>query len=169
MSEWTDLDVNQLPSDILVAGAYVWKMRRPGCALTDCPWFIDEITTEALRPFPKYIFSYRRPEGWEPKECPTCESPDKTNRRIVIDSASRFHGLCPNTWHDEPKAPTHEEIIDKSKFWSFDGIGWDSVVGIGYSKSLNHKIYYKMSNGTRLWASQFADRQSADIPPEESK
>ena len=58
---------------------------------------------------------YSSPEGWEPKECPTCGSDDKRARKLLAPPGMPHAGqVCPDPWHDEPKAPTLGEVKDDS-------------------------------------------------------
>ena len=194
MDKWQELDANNLPSDILVKDA--WKR--------EYKTSIGEWATDTLAHISKHIdYRIRRPEGWEPNECPTCGSgakraftspcystlkhdpwhdepnecptcgsPNKNNHRIKYKETGEwtdqkytggYHYRCCNQWHDEPKPPTHEEIM-KPRFWQMDKPDyWRTIVGC--RKILGCKTLYLMNDA---WCNPeyFINRQSADIPPE---
>ena len=131
MSKWQELDVHKLPPDILMEG--IWEIG----------------------------YRIRRPETWEPKECPNCGSDDKAvhkKRRITYEDGSHeMIKYCTDSWHDEPKQPTHEEII--TRWWNIDGI-WQRAL------SYERNIYRFMDHMVK-GRSEFIKIKSADIPPEE--
>lgn len=124
MSKRRDLDPKKMPTDIADPGA--WKFKYPlgeWFQITDIPR-AGEVLKGIFAMHHDGCYSgvrIRRPEGWEPKECPTCGSPDKGARLFVAPPGMPHAGQeCPDLWHDEPKAPKIKEIILNGKVFQSD-------------------------------------------------
>lgn len=174
MNEWKELDINNLPSDILVDGA--WELN----LLNDLgDWNRVAGTHGDYLQYAKEGLSYRirRPEGWiepqgvkftikddltpmELKECPRCGS----TSRVAFNNPGgcSFDNRDYHPWHDEPKAPTHEEIM--TKWWRLDNGVWVKV----WFYDPGSSEYRTGMTGQFRSTSWFTNRQSADIPPEKS-
>ena len=130
----------------------------------------------------------RRIEASGPEDCPTCHSYEKAiKKRIYIASRiseEEYRGRCPDTWHDEPDAPTHDSRLPEThtdtpmppvkppkdyqpthkermtKWWRLDDGVWCRVSGY------HNKYGYYMPWNKYVPASYFTNRESADTPPE---
>ena len=192
-NEWRDLDVNNLPSDILVEGA--WETQHEESDPMKGKWY--SITVIAAGKVQSQ-YRIRRPEGWEPKECPRCGGPadngydheDPPNPYMCTKCHSMEYGepeecptcgscdkranptkvsrtkfvLCTDTWHDEPKAPTHKEIL-APRFWKCDDGVWRKLI-IYRPQSISARFGFLLNGKewgvNELW---FINRESADTPP----
>ena len=160
MNEWQELDKDNVPSDILAEEAWEREYRSSGKAWIRARTYTLHADT---------LYRIRRPEGWEPKECPTCRSPNKSNIRIRYKETYEWtdwkytggcHYRCGNSWHNDSKQPTHKEIM--TKWWKLDNGAWVRV----WFYDFKCKEYRMGSGGTFHSPHFFINRQSADIPPE---
>jgi len=161
VNEWQELDPYNLPPDILKPGA--WEFEYKANDGFDGPKEYKRTTN--LNGFIErwYSFRTRRPEGWEPSECPTCGSEDKQTRLFYAFSGAFLNTgrECTDPWHDQPKAPTHEEIM-APRYWKDNRGRWKQI--LAYHPDSEHGPY--VIDGDGRSASWFINRESADIPPE---
>lgn len=121
MDEWKGFDPCNLSDcpDILVPGA--WEIEYQ---LSPVVGWVGSLDPDGPQSLVHAIQNgldcrRRRPEGWEPKECPRCGSPNKSDRVFISSSRkppiSDSHAIeCPDPWHDEPEAPTLGDIKEDS-------------------------------------------------------
>ena len=193
-NEWQELDIQNLPgTDVFNPGSWEWQHRPTG---GDWGNIFKGISHEKYPSGSEFSLPLdgeiriRRPEGWEPKGCPTCgygnkayfskklklgccdcgfpnpwydeQEPDKcptcgSPHKDVFVNECILLNPHPDPWHDEPKAPTHEEIM--TKWWRLDDGVWFKVDGY-HPKHSYHTPWNKYTP-----SSFFTTRQSADIPP----
>ena len=63
MNEWQNLDTDNVPNDLFKEGAWEREHRREE---------VKRWVNSGAAFFIENGYRIRRPEGWEPKECPTC-------------------------------------------------------------------------------------------------
>jgi hypothetical protein len=145
--EWQELDIENVPSDLFKPGAWEYQY------FDGEDWNIIDFKTVYTTPyvFNKMKSRIRRPEGLEPSECPNCGSNFKQSRPP----------FCRNEWHDQPKEPTHEEIM-APRYWKDNRGRWKQI--LAYHPDSEHGPY--VIDGDGRSASWFINRESADIPPE---
>ena len=151
MNDWQELDVDNMPNDLFRKNAWDIEYYYPH---TDV-W----ISCYGAVNFNEYKYRIRRPEGWEPKECPTCGS----KRKIAFYPEGGCDSLNHDSWHDESIQPTHEEIM--TKWWQCDCGDWQKVVSCAPKSIKSGETRYIMDGGNFSYR-YFTSRQSADIPPE---
>lgn len=133
MSEWKDLDRNNMPSDILVDGAWEFEADDFGNLVGGRFTLLGDLFYETMvkqlrlgRPY-----RIRRHKGWEAKKCPSCGSENKAvllQGTWKVGEAPSLTRVCFDPYHNEPKQesatdkatrleevfapkhPTHEEI-----------------------------------------------------------
>ena len=153
MNEWKELQIDNLPTDILT-GDYEWEifnnLFKWSIAHGEGSHILSLIISKINCGEEPYRYRYRKPE---PK-C-TCEGWEK-NR-----SNKPYCPYCDTYMQKpEPKQPTHKEIMTK---WWLSSSLWVKVMSYDrdekkYETPINYEYYD--------W---FIGRESADIPPEGPK
>ena len=161
--EWQELDIENVPSDLFKPGA--WEFQES--YINDDRWAFPfmGVVGVSLHGSRTEKYRIRRPEGWEPEKCPTCGSHRKDlvygRYGIYSKTDKSFRSKCGDKWHDEPKAPTHEEIMTP-RYWKDNRGRWKQI--LAYHPDSEHGPYVIDGDGRN--ASWFINRESADIPPE---